>query len=128
MAAGVGDAVLNWLRAHPHPGEIPAEGGIISFRRESDGTIGVLGEVPDTIGATIAFLDGALDEYVTFDDGVITLHVAPEPLRYRPLHADNGVVMCARERYSTGGWIPGPTRDVVVRAGEQVLSSDMLEA
>jgi hypothetical protein len=33
-----------------------------------------------------------------------------------------------RPQFSEGGWIPRPDRDVVMHAGERVLSNDMREA
>lgn len=96
MTAAVGDAVLSWLNHHPYTAESTAQSGVIAFRRGDDGAVTVEGDAPDVLGITVELLDTALNQYVSFDDGVITLHVQPEPLRYRPLYADSGVVMCER--------------------------------
>ncbi len=89
-------AILRHLDTHPYAGAV-VEGGPITFERTGD-TVALVGEAPEHTEASLAFFD-MTNEHVTFDerDGVITIDVQPEPLRYRPLYLGAyDVVMCER--------------------------------
>lgn len=62
--------------------------GELTMQRHDDGTITVLGEVPDVICVTAELLDDADPRYLAFETDTLVIDVSPEPLRYRPLGPD----------------------------------------
>jgi hypothetical protein len=128
--------VLDWCAEHPREAPLPPYGDL-TFHREGD-AVSVEGDVPDILAVSAGLLDAADSRHMSFTDGVLTIHVQPGPLRYRPLgpHPTSRVIAFRRIADSEpklppclaeGGWIPGPPREVLVRAGERVLSPDMNE-
>lgn len=79
--------ILAWCNEHPATFPLNESGPLVMSRHE-DGTITVEGDAPDILGISADLLAVASPEYVSFDDGILTLAVQPEPLYYRPLGPD----------------------------------------
>ena len=96
MSRELADQVINHLAAHPYTGpRLPVAELALSTRPDG---IHVLGDIPDTIGITVGLLEAALLEYVSYEHGVITLAVQPEPLHYEPVYREEwpDMIVCRR--------------------------------
>lgn len=88
MTADLLTEVLDWCAAHPHGWHPLPEFGALTLHRHADGSVTVEGDAPDMLGFSAELLEAAHADYLTFTDGVLTLTVQPEPLRYRPIGPD----------------------------------------
>jgi hypothetical protein len=79
--------VIDWCNSHPTDGPLP-ESGALEMHRNADGTITVLGDIPEVLGISSELLRLAAPQYLSFADGILTMDVLPEPLHYRPLGPD----------------------------------------
>lgn len=76
--------ILAYCEAHPHHGPMP-QAEPLTLRRHADGSVTVLGPVPDVLDISPELLDSDALTAVAFADGVLTVHAADGDLRYRPL-------------------------------------------
>lgn len=76
--------ILAHCETHPHHGPMP-QGGSITLRRHADGSVTVLGPVPDVLDISPELLDSDALTHVTWHDGTLTIHAADGDLHYRPL-------------------------------------------
>jgi hypothetical protein len=78
--------VLDYCLAHPEPGSaLEKECGPLQFK-QCAGEAWVVGRAPHYLEITADLLQYADPRRMSFADGVLTLHVLPHPLRYRPRH------------------------------------------
>jgi hypothetical protein len=75
--------ILTWCRVHPSTAHHKAYSPL-ALHRYADGSIGIEGKPPDVIALSMDLLSATLRD-VTFDEGVLTIDNAGEPLRYRAL-------------------------------------------
>jgi hypothetical protein len=81
----LGEQILTWCRAHPSIGRHKTYSPL-ALRSYHDGSIGIEGTPPDVIALSMTLLTDANLRAVTFDDGVLTIDIAPDkPLRYQAL-------------------------------------------
>lgn len=78
------ETVLAWCDEHPSIGRHRSHEPL-TLHRYADGSIGVEGEPPDVIAIGIPLLADASLRYVTFAEGVLTIDIPQNPLRYRAL-------------------------------------------
>lgn len=88
MTADLLTEVLDWCANHPHGWHPLAAFGSLTMNRHADGSITVESDAPDVLGISAELLDAAHPDYLSFADGVLTVNVQPEQLRYRPIGPD----------------------------------------
>lgn len=95
--------VLDYCLQHPEPeSHLERECGQLEIR-ECLGEAWVAGEAPRFLEITAELLDHADPRRVSFADGVLTLHVKPYPLRYRPRHQVSNRMTVVFERLDGEG-------------------------
>lgn len=98
MTAALLAEVLDWCAEHPHGWHPLPEFGALTMNRYADGSVTVEGDGPEVLGISDALLEAAHSDYLSFADGVLSLTVQHEPLRYRPLGPDPASLMVVFER------------------------------
>jgi hypothetical protein len=93
--------ILVWC--YEHPATFPLdESGSLEMRRDADGSITVIGDIPDVLAISAELLAAASPEYLTFSDGVLAMNVQPETLHYRALGPDPRSRVIVFERIRNG--------------------------
>lgn len=93
--------ILDWCSSHPATQPLPPS-GCLEMRREVDGTVTVTGAAPRILSISTGLLQVAGSQYLTFTRGVLTMHVQPETLHYRPLGPDPASFAVVFERVDAG--------------------------
>lgn len=81
---GLLEQITTWCEAHPsirrHRSYEP-----LTLHRYADGSIGIEGKPPDVIALSVPLLNDAHLRYVTFAEGVLTIDIGGDALRYQAL-------------------------------------------
>lgn len=79
------DDILDWVREHPHDGDLVA-GTPLTIQQDPSGTVRIV-DPPETLAIDVALLRHPGLTGVAFDNGVLNLETEGGVLRYRALHA-----------------------------------------